>query len=173
MNMTRSGDIVVLNASHHHIDQITVLYADFVRNSVATLELEPPTGETLHQRFTTLRAQNLPYLVACDGDQVIGWAYASQFGERPGYNITVESSIYIHPDHHRRGVAKLLVRELIAQCSARGKKQMIAATSGDGTENAASIGLHKALGFEQVGVLKEIGVKFGRPIDVMYLQKQL
>lgn len=171
--MSRSGDTVVMDASAQHIDQITDIYAKFVRDSIATVELEPPTRETMQERYKMLQAQEMPYLVACIGDQVIGWSYASRFGERSGYNLTVESSTYVHPDYHRHGVARLLLNELITRCTAFGKKQMVAATTGDGIENAASIALHNSLGFKQVGVLKEVAFKFGRFIDVTYLQRKL
>jgi L-amino acid N-acyltransferase YncA len=114
-------------------------------------------------------------------DIVVGYAYASPYRPRDGYRFSVENSIYIHPEYHRRGIGRTLLESLIASCEVHtpaesgptipGPRQMIAVI-GD-SANVSSIGLHKQLGFRDVGILTDVGFKFGRWIDVVLLQRPL
>lgn len=102
---------------------------------------------------------------------MIGYAYAGPFRERPAYDCTVEDSIYLAPEALGHGVGRALLAELIARCTQSGYTQMLAVIGDSG--NLASIGLHRAMGFEDVGVLRDVGHKFGRYLDVVILQKSL
>jgi len=122
--------------------------------------------------MTKIATRGSPWLVACAEDgQVIGYAYAGAFRERPAYNCTVEDSIYLAPEAVGHGVGRALLAELISQCTQSGYSQMLAVIGDSG--NLASIGLHRAMGFEDVGVLRDVGHKFGRYLDVVILQKSL
>jgi phosphinothricin acetyltransferase len=110
-------------------------------------------------------------LVAAAAGRVCGYAYASPFRPRPAYRFCVEDSIYLHPDAQGRGVGRLLLAELAARCEAAGARQMLAVI-GD-SANRRSIGVHLALGFEHCGLLKDVGWKFGRWLDVVLMQRPL
>ncbi|MGE5536293.1 MAG: N-acetyltransferase family protein, partial [Acidobacteriota bacterium] len=112
-----------------------------------------------------------PYIVAEIDGAVAGYAYASLYRTRPAYRFTVENSVYVAPELHRRGIGRKLLEQLIEECTARGFRQMIAVI-GDSNQ-AASIALHKACGFEPVGTLKNIGYKFDRWLDTPLMQRAL
>ncbi|HQX76107.1 MAG TPA: N-acetyltransferase family protein, partial [Thermoflexales bacterium] len=97
--------------------------------------------------------------------------YASTYRPRIGYRFTCEDSIYVHNAYRGQGVARVLLTRVMDECAQRGYRQMMAVI-GD-SANAASIGLHKSLGFEQVGLFRNIGYKFDRWLDGVYMQKSL
>lgn len=153
------------------IPAIAAIYGRHVRFGMATFETEPPAAAEMARRRQQVLERGLPYLVAELAGQVAGYAYATQFRPRPGYRFTVENSVYIHPDHTRKGLGRLLLTELIAGCQTAGCLQMVAVIGDSG--NAASIGLHEALGFRHVGVLRQVGFKFGRWADAVLMQRPL
>jgi phosphinothricin acetyltransferase len=102
---------------------------------------------------------------------VIGFGYFAPFRDRSAYRFTVEDSVYVRDDIRGQGVGKALVADLIARAEAKGLRQMIAVI-GD-SENVGSIGLHISLGFRQAGVLRAAGMKFGRWVDVVTMQRAL
>lgn len=151
---------------------IQAIYAHHVKTGTGTFELEPPDLAEIQARMTKIATRGSPWLVACAEDgQVIGYAYAGAFRERPAYNCTVEDSIYLAPEAVGHGVGRALLAQLIAQCTQSGYSQMLAVIGDSG--NLASIGLHRAMGFEDAGVLRHVGQKFGRDLDVVILQKSL
>ena len=113
----------------------------------------------------------LPHLVAERDGRVLGYAYAGKWRPRPAYNFSVEDSIYIDKDAVGQGVGKALLPVLIEQCTALGKRQMVAVI-GDSAQTP-SIRLHASCGFEMVGTLKSIGFKFGRWLDSVLMQRAL
>jgi phosphinothricin acetyltransferase len=113
----------------------------------------------------------LPYLVAADGARVAGFAYASSFRPRSAYRFTAEDSVYIDPDHIGRGVGRALLSEVIARCEAMGLRQLLAVVGDAG--NAASIGLHRSLGFQETGIGRAVGFKHGRWVDIVTMQRAL
>jgi phosphinothricin acetyltransferase len=123
------------------------------------------------RRFDKLRAGAFPYIVAEIEGAVAGYAYAGAFRERPAYRFTVEDSIYIAPDMHRRGIGRALLMRLIEEAEAAGFRQMMAVI-GDSAQ-AGSIGVHRACGFEDAGVFKAVGFKFGRWLDTVQMQRAL
>lgn len=148
------------------------IYAHHVRTGTASFELVPPDADEMARRRSLLVDKGLPWLVAADADgSLLGYAYAGPYRTRPAYDWTLEDSIYIRPDAQGQGVGKALLSRLIAECQDLGYRQMIAVI-GD-SANAGSIGLHRACGFSDVGVLKAVGWKFGRWIDSVLMQRPL
>ena len=109
--------------------------------------------------------------MACLDGELVGYAYAGPYRPRPAYRFTVENSVYLSPSVHRRGIGGLLLRWLIAESEARGYRQMIAVI-GD-SANAGSIGLHRSAGFDLIGTHPAVGLKFGRWLDTVMMQRAL
>jgi phosphinothricin acetyltransferase len=116
-------------------------------------------------------ASGLPWLVAESDGRVVGYAYANPFRPRRAYRFCLEDSIYLAEGARGLGLGKLLLAELVARCEARGARQMLAVI-GD-SDNRASIAVHRALGFEPVGLLARAGWKFERWRDVVIMQREL
>ena len=150
---------------------ITDIYEHAVRFGTATFELVPPDLAEMTRRFDSIIDDGFPYFVAALEGRVVGYAYAAAYRLRPAYRFTVEDSIYLQPAIHGRGIGRQLLRRLIAECVARGFRQMIA-VAGD-SANAASIGVHAGCGFEMIGTHPNVGFKFGRWLDTVMMQLAL
>lgn len=154
------------------ITAIAAIYAHAVRNGLASFELDPPSVEEMAGRRAQVLGRGDPYLVVADqADRLLGYAYVGPYRPRPAYRFAVEDSIYIAPGAQGRGIGRRLLDELIARCTARGYRRMIAVI-GD-SANAASIRLHAACGFAQVGVVPALGWKHGRWVDSVLMQRPL
>ncbi len=153
------------------LPSVTEIYADAVREGTATFELVPPDLAEMTRRFRALSDGGFPYLVAILEGNVAGYAYAGPYRPRPAYRFTVENSVYLRPAVHRRGIGHQLLQRLIADCEARGFRQMIAVI-GD-SANAGSIGVHAACGFTMIGTHPNVGLKFGRWLDTVMMQLEL
>jgi phosphinothricin acetyltransferase len=153
------------------LPSITEIYAHEVSQGTATFELVPPDVAEMTRRFQTLIDGGFPYFVATLDDCVAGYAYGSSYRPRPAYRFTVENSVYLRPAAHRRGIGRQLLERLIAECEGRGFRQMIAVI-GD-SSNAASIGVHAACGFRMIGTHPHVGLKFGRWLDTVMMQREL
>ena len=127
--------------------------------------------EEITERFEKVTGQGWSWLVATDATGVLGYAYYTQFRDRSAYRYCVEDSVYVREDVRGQGVGKALVARLIEDASAQGMRQMIAVI-GD-SENVGSIGVHASLGFQMVGTMRAVGVKFGRWLDVVSMQRAL
>ncbi|HEY1944589.1 MAG TPA: GNAT family N-acetyltransferase [Roseiarcus sp.] len=132
--------------------------------------VETPDADDLKRRRKNMLRGRLPHLVAERAGVVIGYAYAVPFRKRPAYRYAVKHSIYVHHDHLSRGVGRMLLAALIDACAAAGYRQMIGYIDG---ANQASLKLHEAFGFRQVGYLPQIGYKFGRWTDSIMMQRSL
>ena len=150
---------------------VTAIYAHHVIHGSGTFELDPPSLHDMTQRHENVVQLGLPWLVACQGEEVLGFAYAGQFRPRPGFRYLVEDSVYIHPAHTGQGLGVALLAELIRLCEQAGKRQMLAVI-GD-SANAGSIALHARLGFSHTGVLTASGWKHGRWLDTVLMQRSL
>jgi L-amino acid N-acyltransferase YncA len=150
---------------------VTAIYAHSVRHGTGSFELEPPDEAEMRRRWHEQQARALPWLVAEAGGEVLGYAYAGPFRPRPAYRFSVEDSVYVAESARGRGIARLLLAELIARCEGAGARQMVAVI-GD-SANTASIALHAALGFHPIGRLEHVGWKFGRWLDVVMMQRAL
>jgi L-amino acid N-acyltransferase len=158
------------DATAADLPAISDIYNYYVLRSTCTYQLE---AETLAEReawFAAHSPQKYPVLVAEVDNRVVGWGSISRFHARAGYDPTVEASVYIAHDHHRRGLGRLLLEALIERARQLGYHTLIGGASAD---QEASIALQESLGFQRVGHLKEVGQKFGRRLDVVYLQLML
>jgi len=150
---------------------ITEIYAHHVRHGTGTFEIDPPSLEDMRNRHADVLHKGLPYLVAEEAGQILGFAYCNWFKPRPAYRFSAEDSIYIAPSAHRRGLGRALLQELALQAQAAGVRKLIAVI-GD-SANAGSIGVHRSVGFSEVGVLKACGWKFNRWLDIVLMEKTL
>ncbi len=159
------------SAQSGDVEAIQAIYAHHVLNGLGTFEETPPSVEAMAERLEAVRAKGLPWLVAEEAGRVLGYAYAGPFRPRAAYRFTVEDSVYVAPDAAGRGLGKALLLAVIGECERMGLRQMAAVIGDSG--NAASIGLHKACGFELKAVLPGLGFKFGRWVDVVWMQRAL
>lgn len=150
---------------------ITAIYAWNALHGTGTFELEGPPLEEMARRRDDVLAKGLPWLVAERSGEVLGYAYANPFRPRLAYRFALEDSVYLAPTAQGQGLGRLLLAELLAQCTALGARQMFAVI-GD-SANAASVGLHRALGFVDVGTMRAAGWKFDRWVDVVIMQRGL
>ena len=158
-------------ATERDLPEIQSIYAYHVLHGTGTFEEEPPSVEEMSARFHKVVDQGCVWLVAVDATGVLGFGYYAPFRERSAYRFTVEDSIYVREDVRGQGVGKGLVSRLIELAIAAGLRQMIAVI-GD-SENVGSIGVHASLGFHMVGTMKSTGIKFGRWLDVVTMQRPL
>jgi len=163
--------IAVRPAVPADIPAITRIYAHAVEHGTASFELTPPDEAEMARRMQVMLDGKFPYLVAEVDGAFAGYAYASLYRTRPAYRFTVENSVYVAPAMYRRGIGKVLLTALIDACTALGFRQMIAVI-GDSNQ-AASIGVHRACGFTDAGNLHNIGWKFGRWLDTPIMQLAL
>lgn len=163
--------ITIRASTDADLPAITAIYGWNVLNGLGTFEEDPPNQDEMTRRRATVLERGLPYLVAEADGVVLGYAYAGPFRLRAAYRYTVEDSIYVSPDAVGQGVGKALLKALIEACEALGLRQMCAVIGDSG--NAASIGLHAAMGFEQRGVFPAMGHKFGRWVDLVWMQRPL
>jgi len=146
---------------------IAAIYAHHVRHGTASFDTVPRSLVETEGRIAECSARGWPFLVAEQGGQVVGYAYATQFRDRPAYGSTCENSIYVHPDRQGQGIGKALLGALLAQAQATGFRQMIAVIGGG---EPASVALHASLGFQHAGRMQSVGRKFGRWLDTIYMQ---
>jgi len=153
------------------IAQITAIYAHHVIHGTGTFEVDAPNEQDMAQRHADVLSKGLPYLVAVQDDQVLGYAYCNWFKPRPAYRFSAEDSIYLAPDAAGSGLGKTLLAELCSQAERAGVRKMIAVI-GD-SANLGSIGVHRSAGFAHVGTLASCGWKFERWLDVVLMDKAL
>ncbi|KAF0224859.1 MAG: GCN5-related [Rhodospirillaceae bacterium] len=163
--------VLVRPATSADMAQVQAIYAYYVTRSAASFEEEVPSIAEMQRRRDEVVARNLPYLVAEDDGEVLGYTYAGPWRPRSAYRYTVEDSIYVAPFVQGRGIGKALLAALIDRCTELGYRRMIAVI-GD-SANQGSIGLHRSLGFRQEGVLRGVGLKFGRWVDVVIMHRVL
>ncbi len=158
-------------ATEADIPDVQSIYAHHVLTGTGTFEEEPPSVEEMLERYRKVAVHGWDWLVAVDTTGVLGFAYYTQFRDRSAYRFTVEDSIYVREDVRGQGVGKALVVRLVEDATAQGFRQMIAVI-GD-SENVGSIGVHASLGFQMAGTLRAAGLKFGRWLDVVTMQRPL
>ena len=150
---------------------ITTIYAHHVLTGTGTFELDPPSLDEMAQRRADVLSKGLPYLVATDGERVLGFAYCNWFKPRPAYRFSAEDSIYVADSARGQGVGRQLLHALACQAEAAGVRKLLAVI-GD-SANTGSIGLHRALGFTEVGVMRSVGWKHGAWRDIVLMEKTL
>ena len=150
---------------------ILAIYNDAVINTTASYDYEPATLDQRTRWFEAHQQAGLPVLVAEGAaGQVVGWGSLSHFRDRIGYQYTVEHSVYVAADQRRQGIGRALLLALIDSARGLGKHVLLGGLDAD---NEASLNLHLALGFEQVARFKQVGYKFGRWLDVIFLERML
>jgi phosphinothricin acetyltransferase len=156
------------------LEMAQIIYAHHVLTGTGSFELEPPSLDTMVERWSHVVSNGWPYLVVSpksDLSRVMGFAYAAQYRDRPAYRNCFEVSVYAAPTTLRQGVGTLLLRELLTALRGDGVREVLAFI-GD-SQNAASIGLHAKLGFRHAGMLQHVGEKFNRVLDVVVMQRTL
>lgn len=151
-------------------EAIAAIYAPIVAKTTISFELEPPSADEMRARIAST-LQRLPWLVSLDGHgQVDGYVYAGKHRERAAYQWSVDTSAYVREDRRGKGVGRKLYERLFAELADLGYFQAFA---GIALPNAASVGLHEAMGFEALGVYRNVGFKLGTWQDVGWWQKTL
>ncbi|HEX4242653.1 MAG TPA: GNAT family N-acetyltransferase [Steroidobacteraceae bacterium] len=164
--MTAGGPVITA-AGRADLPEILAIYNEVIRNSTAVYseeELSPARGETW---LETRAQQGFPMIVLRDSGGIAGFGTFGDFRAWPCYRRTVEHSVHVRVDRRGQGVGRRLVVELMARAAAMDKHVMIAGIDAD---NAVSIGLHRSLGFAEVGRFHEVGFKFGRWLDLTFMQ---
>jgi phosphinothricin acetyltransferase len=162
--------IVVRPSVEADVPAMLAIYTHHIRRGLGDLDLEPLHDEDIRRRRKNMLRRKLPHLVADRGGIVVGYAYAVPFRKRPAYRYAVKHSIYVHADYLHSGVGRLLLPALIDACAAAGFRQMFGYIDGD---NVPSQKLHEAFGFARVGLLRDVGFKFGRWTDSLLVQRAL
>jgi L-amino acid N-acyltransferase YncA len=170
----RNSRVVIRAAVEADLPDIARIYGHHVLTGTASFEVAPPTVDEMARRHRDVLAQRMPYFVATLHEattNIVGYAYATAYRARVAYRYTVEDSVYVDPHCARCGAGRALLAAVIAACETIGYRQMIAVIGG--SDNAASIALHAALGFQHTGMLPAVGRKFDRWIDTVLMQRAL
>ena len=160
----------VRSARIEDAEAITNIYAFHVLNGTASFDTVPRTLDETKERIATINAKGWPFLVAEIQDQVVGYAYATQFRERAAYASTCENSVYVSAGERGTGIGTAMLQALVKQSAEVGFRQMIAVIGGG---EPASIAVHEKLGFVHAGRMKSVGRKKGRWLDTVYMQLPL
>ncbi|OIQ31520.1 MAG: phosphinothricin acetyltransferase [Crocinitomix sp. MedPE-SWsnd] len=156
-------------ASPNDADQIVKIYNYYIKTSTVTFETELLSAKDFADRIATI-LEKYPYLVYEEDGQIIGYAYAGIFRTRIAYANSSESSVYVHKDHYRKGIAKKLYAQLLIEMKA---VDLRTAIGGITLPNDASVKLHESFGFTKVAHFKEVGHKFDQWLDVGFWQLML
>ena len=157
VSSTMSAPFQISLVSPDHIPQILDIYAPFVLETTTSFETEVPSLEDFAQRVKQY-AEKAPWLVATGGNMVLGYAYATAHRSRGAYRWNQEVTVYVHPGHRKKGIARALYLKLLDLLKLMGYTKALAIIT---LPNEASIGFHRALGFEHIGDMPDIGFKFG------------
>jgi phosphinothricin acetyltransferase len=160
------SEIQIRPASEADLQSIREIYNHYVRTCTCTFQIEPET-EAQRLAWFLNRGPAHPVIVADLAGRVTGWGALSPWNSRCAYARTVEASVYVHHEFQRRGIGRLLLTNLIERARALGHHTILGGTC---TEQHASLALQQSLGFERVGLFKQVGHKFGRWLDVVYTQ---
>jgi phosphinothricin acetyltransferase len=161
----------VRDAVPEDLPAIQAIYRHHVLHGLASFEEVPPHLEEMRRRHAEVTGRGLPYLVAAEAGEILGYGYCAPYRARSAYRYSLEDSIYIRDGSLGRGIGTALLGRLIELCEALGYRQLIAVIGDSG--NAASIALHARLGFVRAGNLRSAGYKFGRWVDSVLMQRPL
>jgi phosphinothricin acetyltransferase len=162
--------VQVQDAREEDLADVLAIYNQVIATTTAVYREDPATLEDRREWWQARAAQGYPVLVAVEDGAVVGFASFGDFRPWPGYRFTVEHSVHVRVDRRGSGVGQALMQPLIARARGLGKHVMMAGVDAD---NAGSIRFHERLGFERVGHLREVGFKFGRRLDLVFLQRLL
>lgn len=159
----------IRTAMESDLEAINDIYNYYVPLSTCTYQEKLETMDARRLWFG-FHGEKHPVTVALENDQVVGWGSLTPFRERSAYRFTVENSVYVHHRHHRRGIGSLLLGDLIDRCRYLGHRVVVAGIDG---EQSASVAIHAKFHFQKVGHLHRVGFKFGRWLDVIYMELDL
>ena len=170
-SIVANSDLTLRAAVDADAQNIAAIFAHYVTSTTVTFELEPPTVQDWRDKVRESQSVGWPFVVGMVGGQVVGYAYVGPWRLKPAYRHTVEDSVYLAPGHTGRGYGRGLLAELLARATGAGARQVIAVIADTG--HPASVRLHQRAGFEQAGLLRQVGFKHGRWIDTLLLQRDL
>jgi phosphinothricin acetyltransferase len=162
--------MIIRHATEDDLPGILAIYNDVIATSTAVYALEPATLEERRRWLEARRVQDYPVLVAADGPAVCGFSSFGDFRAWPGYRYTVEHSVHVLAERRSGGIGRALVEALMPPAIARNKHVMV---GGIDAANTASLEFHRRLGFEPVAHFREVGHKFGRWLDLVFMQRML
>ncbi|CAF2706785.1 unnamed protein product [Rotaria sp. Silwood2] len=164
--------MLTIRPSHDDdIPAITAIYSYYVLYTTYTPETTPPTIDEMASRRVAVLKNNMPHLVAEEGDSIIGYTYCNWFKPRAGYRFSMESTIYLDKDMCGKGYGRQLLNALLHEAELAGVRKMIAYIADSANER--SIRLHRAAGFSHAGVLKSCAWKLNRWIDIIFMEKSI
>jgi L-amino acid N-acyltransferase len=163
-------DITIRKAEEQDLQAILDIYNDAILNTTAVYNYKPHTLAMRQEWFAQKQKDNFPVLVAVQGSTILGFSTYGHFRAWAAYKYSVEISVYIHPEHRGKGIAKLLYPPLFAAAK---EQQLHTLIAGIDADNAASIKLHEHFGFTKAGHFKEVGYKFGKWLDLVFMQLHL
>ncbi len=161
-------DILIRDSRPEDVSAIHKIYAFSVTNGTGSFDETPPSCAEMAIKHESLTEKGLPFLVAEHRGQIVGFAYAGPFRPRSAYRYTLEDSVYVGPEVRGLGVGRSLLSALVTRCRALGYHQLVAVI-GD-SDNHGSIKAHAAAGFEHMGQLNNVGLKFGKWLDIVFMQ---
>ncbi|MET4611284.1 L-amino acid N-acyltransferase YncA [Rhodococcus sp. PvR044] len=162
--------LLIRDADHHDLPGILEIHNEAVLNTTAIWDEETVDVEDRREWLEARRRAGYPVLVAESDGRVAGYASYGVWRAKTGYRYTVENSVYVHVDHHRKGIASQLMAALIERAKAGSVHVMVASIE---SSNTTSIALHERFGFRTVAVMPEVGMKFGRWLDMTFMQLTL
>ena len=169
--MTEQISLRIRPATPDDVAAIAFIYGHHALHGTGTFEEEAPSLQDMADRLAKVRARGWPWLVAEKDGIVVGYAYAAQFRDRAAYRFAAEDSVYIHPDFMGLGLGKALLDALLPASAQAGFQRMFAVI-GD-SDNMGSVRLHERTGFTHCGKLDKAGFKFGRYLDVVFMQREI
>lgn len=159
--------IIIREAQREDLPQMLEIYNDLIIHTTAIYSYEPHTPEMRAEWFETKKQQGFPIYVAVDENIVLGFATFGSFRSWPGYKYTVENSVYVATEARGKGIGKTLMMKIIEAAKTMNMHAMVAGIDAD---NNISLKLHEKLGFKQVAYFKEVGFKFGRWLDLIFME---
>jgi phosphinothricin acetyltransferase len=165
--MSQSDNVIIRAAASTDLPQILEIVNHAILNTTSNYLYEAQTLADQARWFENKKSKDFPIFVADINGTAIGFGTYGTFREKIGYQFTVEHSVYVAPDHVEKGIGKQLMRALIDSAKNEGYHTMI---GGIDAANAGSIEFHKKFGFEETGVIKEVGFKFGKWLDLQFMQ---
>lgn len=163
-----SGSIALREAVSSDLPDILEIYNDAIIHTTSVYQYQPQTLEMRRVWLEEKRVKNLPVIVACIDDRVVGFASYGPFRAWPAYKYTAEHMVYVHPAFRKRGIARLLMEEIIALAQ---KNQLHTLVAGIDSDNEVSIRLHESLGFTTIARFHAVGFKFGKWLDLIFMQR--